>query len=501
MSNYYVSSFIWGVLAKVLNAVFGVLSVPLLLSYFKVENYGILTLATSVNAYMHLLDLGMHVGAVKFFSQWIYEKKHLLLDKVVRTSISFYGVIGIINTSVLIVLAIFGRNFFNVTDNQFLLLQKLLLISASFSIVNWLGAVFSQLLTAAQKIAFVHKIMSVSVVCKIALIYVTIYFHLSIELYFVLFSFFLAVLLIPYAILSRRLNLISSLKPCFEWNEFKIVLIYSLSIFALSFFQMCAASSRPIILGMFASTAAVAVAHYNVVQLMPSFILSVNGVLASLLLPKASVIVSQKDDIDKFEKFILNGTKISTILCMSLCLPIILCSKGLLAFVVGSEYIHLSFWLSLAVIAFCFNLPTSVCNSLVLAIGKTKPLICATAILCVLSISLNIILAPQIGMGSAIIAYFVYVITIALYNYFFYYPKLFNIKTSTLIFPMIKPIIFGVIPTILLYMLFHFVDYSALNRLQCFGWFLLIGGLWYILYGVLLLIFKEISIKNKRIIL
>ena len=186
---------------------------------------------------------------------------------------------------------------------------------------------------------------------------------------------------------------------------------------------------------------------------------------------------------------------------MSLCLPIILCSKGLLAFVVGSEYIHLSFWLSLAIIAFCFNLPTSVCNSLVLAIGKTKPLIFATAILCVLSISLNIILAPQIGMGSAIIAYFVYVITIALYNYFFYYPKLFNIKTSTLIFPVIKPIIFGVIPTILLYMLFHFVDYSALNRLQCFGWLLLIGGLWYILYGVLLLIFKEISIKNKRIIL
>ncbi len=492
MANYYASSFSWGVLAKILNSIFGVISVPLLLSYFKVENYGVLTLATSVNAYMHLLDLGMHVGAVKFFSQWIYEKKVTLLDSVVRTSVSFYGIIGIINAGILIILALWGRNFFSISDTQFELLQKFLWISAFFAIINWIGAVFSQLLTAAQKIAFVHKMMCFVAAFKIALIYLTIYGKFSIEFYFFFFSFFLAVLVVPYAYLSKKMHLVTSLFPKFDWANFKIILIYSLSIFVLSFFQMCAASSRPIILGMFASSAAIAVAHYNIVQLLPSFILSINGILSSLLLPKASVIVAKKDNIAELTAYIKNGSKISTILCMCLCMPILLCAKGLLAFIVGAEYIELSFWLDFAIIAFCLNLPTSVCNSLVLAIGKTKPLVWATAIFCVISIFLNAFLAPHIGMGSAILAYFLYVMGIIIFNYLYYYPTLLQLNKGVIISPIVVPILLAIIPTVLLYYIFTFVDYSTKSRFECLPWIFLIGGLWYMLYVLLLLVFKQI---------
>ena len=68
--HYYISSFFWSTLSRGLNAILGFVTVPLLMGYFGKAEYGILTLATACNGYMHLLDLGMNTGAVKFFSQW-----------------------------------------------------------------------------------------------------------------------------------------------------------------------------------------------------------------------------------------------------------------------------------------------------------------------------------------------------------------------------------------------------------------------------------------------
>ena len=77
-NNYYVSSFFWSTSAKVLNAILGFISIPLLLGYYGKADYGILSIATACNAYMHVLDLGMNTGAVKFFSQWRAEGKDKL---------------------------------------------------------------------------------------------------------------------------------------------------------------------------------------------------------------------------------------------------------------------------------------------------------------------------------------------------------------------------------------------------------------------------------------
>ena len=80
--NYYISSFFWSTCAKILNALFGFISIPLLLGVYGKSDYGILSIATACNGYMHLLDMGMNVGAVKYFSQWKVEgKKDLLLKE------------------------------------------------------------------------------------------------------------------------------------------------------------------------------------------------------------------------------------------------------------------------------------------------------------------------------------------------------------------------------------------------------------------------------------
>lgn len=74
-NSYFFSAFFWSTLSKVLNAIFGFVSVPLLLGFYGKAEYGLLSIATACNGYMHLMDLGMNTGTVKFFAQWEAEGK------------------------------------------------------------------------------------------------------------------------------------------------------------------------------------------------------------------------------------------------------------------------------------------------------------------------------------------------------------------------------------------------------------------------------------------
>ena len=97
-NNYYLSSFFWTTLSKILNAFWGVVSIPLLLGVYGKSDYGILAVATACNGYMHLLDLGMNTGAVRFYSQWKALRNFDTIYKVARTNITFYLIIAIINS-------------------------------------------------------------------------------------------------------------------------------------------------------------------------------------------------------------------------------------------------------------------------------------------------------------------------------------------------------------------------------------------------------------------
>ena len=118
-NNYYLSSFFWSTQAKILNAILGFISIPLLLGYYGKADYGILSIATACNAYMHVLDLGMNTGAVKFFSQWRAEGKDRLINNVARTNYTFYILISAVNILGLLVLAWWGEGLFSITPGQF----------------------------------------------------------------------------------------------------------------------------------------------------------------------------------------------------------------------------------------------------------------------------------------------------------------------------------------------------------------------------------------------
>lgn len=410
-NSYYVSSFFWSTLSKVLTAIVGFLSVPLLLGFYGKAEYGILAIATACNGYMQLLDLGMNIGTVRFFSQWRVEGKNELINRVARTNITFYGLIAIVNILGLVGLALWGEGLFSVTHEQFLLLRTCLLIIALFSVLSWETTTFNQLLIADKQMAFTMQMQCIITVLKGLLVAMVLLFKLPLTTYFFFLTGVLTLLLIPYIIRCRKYNLINSIRPATCWNDFKVVITFSLSLFLLSLFQSTATQSRPILLSMFASNGATAVTDFRIIEVVPQMIIMIGGTFSGMFLPKTSEMVARKDE-KAIKEFAYKWTTMTSIVVACLCFPVMLCTNEILTAYVGASYAHLSVWLLIWTITVLIQMHTTPGNALVLAYGKTKLLVQVTSVACVCSMILNVVLCKYFEVGSAIIAYFLYVCTI-----------------------------------------------------------------------------------------
>lgn len=486
--KYVAGSFLWSSVAKVLNAALKFISIPLLLKYFGKDDYGLITLAVSTNAYMQLLNMGMNTGAVKFFSQWIIIKDYARIDRVARTNISVYLGLGIINSIALLLVAWKGASVFNITEAEFNTFRYLLYILAGVSIINWTTFVFNQLLVADERIAFTQKILSIRNILNLVIVLLTIHFKWTIIQYFLYDSVVSMLVIVPYYIASKNRNLIQSILPGLYWKDFSAVFKYSLAIFVMGIFQFTATQSRPLVLGMFSSQGASILADYRVVEVFPIFIISIGGMLISILLPKTSQAIQQKNR-KAIEKMAYEGTKYTSILVALLCFPIIINSQAILTLYVGESYKNLGIWLSswvFTIVLFLHNTPVA---SLVLATGKTKVLVYSSAIACVVSIIINALLTNIYGVGSAVIGYLVYIIIQVLFYYLYFNSKVLELDSLNVFKAFIYPTLIGIGAMFVV----ELVDVNM--GAVILGVFVKIG-LWLLVYLLLLMVLRVVELEK-----
>lgn len=499
INNYYFSSFFWSTLSKVLTAIVGFVSVPLLLGFYGKAEYGILAIATACNGYMSLLDLGMNIGTVKFFSQWKAEGKQELVNRVARTNLTFYGGIAVINIFGLMGLALWGEELFSVTHEQFFLLRNCLLIIAAFSFLSWGTTTFNQLLIADKQLAFTMQMQCVVTLIKGLLVGMVFVFKMSLTTYFFFMTAALSFLIVPYVIKCRSCGLIDSLKPAKYWSDFRIVLTFSLSLFALSLFQMTATQSRPILLSMFASNGATAVTDFRIIEVVPQLIIMIGGTFSGMFLPKTSEMVALGNQ-QVIKEFAYKWTTLTTIVVVCLCFPVILCAPEILTAYVGFEYSHLSVWLVIWTVTVLIQMHTTPGNALVLAYGKTKLLVLVTSVACICSMILNVALCKYFEVGSAIISYFLYVCTIIGLYYMVFYKKLLHLNRMKLFICFVKPTLLGAVLCALVSLLPVPVSlFCGLNERIAYLLVCCLKALiWLLPYILLLFAFKIVDLKTLK---
>ena len=501
-SNYYINSFFWSTVTKVLSAVLGFITVPLLLGYFGKANYGLLSIATACNGYMHLMDLGMNTGAVKFFSQWAAEGNKDRIYRVARTNITFYIIVSIINVVGLLALAFWGESLFSVTHEQFIQLRTCLYILALFSTISWVATAFNQLLVADKQFAFTMQVQSLIIVFKIGLIAITIWGRFSLTTYFFWLTLVVAIAIIPYMYKCKNDMLIDSFKPAQYWSDFKIVLVYSLSLFALSLFQVTASQSMPILISMFSNNGAETVADYRIVEVVPLFVIMLCGSFMSIFLPKTSELLV-RNNTDEINAYVKKWTSLTTILVCIFCFPLILSSSIVISAYVGESYAYLDKWIVLWCAFLIIQLHCTPAYSLILATGKTKVLVWATGLVCVVSMIINAALCKAIPVGSAVIGYGTYMSILVIAYYVYYYNRYLNLSRLMLFKVFIVPVGLAVISSLLPLSLdldiSLFDTFSINDRVKYIIIFILNSLMWFGMYTILLKFFRLLpSLKDIR---
>ncbi len=495
MNNYYVNSFLWSTAAKLINALLNFISLPILLRQFGIDNYGVLTLAIATNAYMSLLDLGINTGSIKHFAQWREKKRFDLIKRVAGTSISFYGIIGILNALLLLTIAFWGSSWFQLTQDQFAQYRISLFILAGFAVINWGSSVFVQLLTAAEKISYIQRLNILKTLTVFILIWITVWFDLTINEYFFFFILINSILFIPYYILSRKIGMIDRWQPLFYWKDFGHVLKYSLAIFIMAIFQATATQSRPIVLGFVAENAATTLAEYRIIEVFPLFIISICGAMIGILLPKSAQHIARGDQA-AIERFAYTGTRYTSILTTLICIPIMLCAYELITVYVGLDFGYLSKWLVLWTFTLLLNLYNSPISSLILATGRTRMLVYSSAIACIISIIVNVVLCRFYGVGSAVIGYFVYILIQQGFYYCYFNTRIMKLNSWTVLRMFIVPTGIGL--ALFLCISWLDIDLGSTNRFYLILQGFLKGAIWLFLFLTVICSFKILRLSDLK---
>lgn len=409
---------LWGTFGKIINAILKFVSVPLLLNYFGEADYGLIVLALSINVYLGIMELGFNTGNIRFISQWLAEGKDQKIYRLIKSSLFFYGIVGVLNFLILIIMSIYCQEIFDLSDSRTIIFKDLLLIIGVSGFFSWFYAVTSQVLIAYKRLDYDEKLKLLSNILVFTGVIFTVTFDLSIVEYFIFYAVALLIP-IPLKVLKiRSIDMEIRFFPNWDKDIFNEVLNYSLGIFSMGFFRMSIMNLRPIILGIQGTLSEVS--QFKIIEQIVMVIILLTSTFSAVLLPYATKYRSE-NNIEAQKKMAYSVTKYLSIFLVLLVFGLISISQPLLEVYIGKEFTELSIWLNIWALTILGSHNAAI-SSMILAGSDIKPIIYFTAFSATVSLAAAWFSAPVYGIGGVVCSYSLYVILQLSFYYFYYIP-------------------------------------------------------------------------------
>lgn len=452
---------LWSVVVNLVTAVYGFVVTPLLIKYFGRSEYGLIALATSINAYMQLMDMGLSSTNVRFFSNWLTKGDTDRVKKLLQTCTVFYGIVGVINAAVLITLSFFTSDIFNVAVEQGNALREMLWVLSGVAIINWLTSSYGQLISATENVAWVQKRTLFTKVAMILVVIATLTLRLSIFQYFVL-TLLAGLITLPATIIKvKREAPYVSFKARFDKTVFKEILPYSLSIFSFGVFQFTYNNLRPVILGIRGDIESVT--DYGVISSIAALVSMVGGVFIGALLPASSRIVANGDE-EKYYRVAYKGTHYITMILCFCAFGLMVIDEDLMMIYVGEEFMHLIPWLNVWLLLTITG-NVSCISSLILAGTNIRPLTYSSFVAAAAALIVCWFAVPRFQAGGAVMAMIAYNVLQQLFYYIYYWPRILKINSWKIFFKTDIPfLLLGSVLVLILKNIPHF-DNHLINIL------------------------------------
>lgn len=418
-SKKVVSGVAWSTVVNIVNALYGFIAVPILISHFGKAEYGLIGLAMSVNVYMNLMDMGLNSTNVRFFSTWLTKNENAKLYRGFQTSLSFYSIIGLINSVVLLAVAYFSDTIFNVTQAQDEVLRHLFYILAVAAFCQWFSSCFDQLIKATENIAWLQKRTLLTKILMMSVLVATVLWDWSIELYFALTTLSqLAIIPLSIEKIREQVPFVSFL-PKWDKSSFREILPYSLNIFSFSLFQFSFYNLRPVFLGIQGTVESVA--DYRILNGIINIVTMLGGAFTGILLPSTAKIVASHNET-AYYRVAYDGTKYISILICFCCFGMMTVGAEVLTLYVGESYLYLIPWFNLWLLC-TLGTHNQAISSLILAGSDIRAISYNSIFASISGLTVSWFLIPYYQIGGVCIAFAVYCLIQLLFFYVYYWPR------------------------------------------------------------------------------
>lgn len=436
----------WMAASRLAVALVKFVTVPLVLGTYGRASYGLIALATGLNAYLQVLALGLPSGVVRHVAMALGRGDRAEVAGIARSSLSLYLGLGVLNALALGVVATWGEGLFNLAPGQWAILQDLVIITTFCALLSWPASLASQWLTAAEEIAWDSGLLLAQALLELVLVvWVSRTAHPPSLPVFFAAQMGLMFLPLPWRLWRwrRYCPLAASLCPGWNTTVFRPVLTYSAGLILMHLARVSAMELRPVILGMRAPDGALAASDFRVLFGITQLVLMASSWFSAPLLPAVARATSRSD-----ARFLARVTyDLTRWVWGVLALPLwigIACAAPLLRLYVGESLVALAPWLRVWLAALASVLYLGPLSAVVLADGRVRALVVSSLVACAAALGVGWWLTPRLGLGGVMLGTVVYYGIQMVFYHVYFIPRILKADTGRLLrTALLPPVIAG----------------------------------------------------------
>lgn len=375
---------------------------PVMLRMLGQAEYGLYALANSVIAYLSLLSFGFGTTIIRYISKYRAEGNQIELEKVFGFFLKLYMGIAIAVMACGIGIAfnlepIFGRGL---TTEETAKMKVLVLVMAVHSALAFPVSVYSSMIVAHERFIFRRVIDILSSVAAPVANLIVLYLGFA-SIGMAVASTIVEIIIVPANIIYCQKTL--RIRPRFEripQSLVKEMIGVSAFHFLGSIVDMLFWATDKVILGMLASTVAVAV--YNVGGTFNNMVMSLTQCISGVMVPRVTMMVFQKEsEPNQLTDVFIKIGRIQFLIIGLIVSGFSVFGQEFINMWAGDDYAN-SFWVAvLTMYPLCIPLMQNIGVSIISAQNKHQFRSVVYLIVAIINVITTYILVPRYGVIAA----------------------------------------------------------------------------------------------------
>lgn len=323
-------------LVTITELLLGLFMLPFNVAHLGQSAYGLWVLVASVTVYFSMLDIGYGVAQVRFTAHYRAKNDITALNEIASTMFCVFTVVGLVTYLLAVLLAFNLDGLFSLTAPQAATGRNVLLLISAYVALGFPFSVFGGIVNGFQR-TYMNGIVAFVTAILVAIVNVAVLLagyglvELVAATTVVRIGSYFAYALNAYRVFPRlRIRLRS-----FRWLRLKEVTGFSVFILLIDLANKLNYSTDTIVIGAFMGTTAVAV--WAVAQRLIEIVQRITDQLNSALFP---VVVDNStiQNLDRLQKILLQGTRLSLAMVIPLATGLALLSGPLVMAWVGPDF-------------------------------------------------------------------------------------------------------------------------------------------------------------------